>query len=366
MAPIGGTWQDPSNGWVFATVPGVDNPTGDNFAYNDVLPPTAPYWAEVTLKPDPSTGAADDDIYLWILSDPSNTNQLGIYYDHNAKTLNLVGYDGSLTLYQTIAYNLSIDRDGPAVVSIWSDQTTAEWQVNGIQQTPATITNTITVPGVVGLEALNQGAARSLAENINATQANTPPPPTLTPFLWDTLVDTAGVNLSAHTPPIGSAWTADLSTPEYDFLTNGPILMPSGGNNRYTSAATPPGPDYTVEAWVTADAGYSDTLSLRSRIDSGTSTEYVLLVDFAGVIKLTKRVAGIDTILDSATFTMPVLGAPPTKLAIRCTSTLIEGLENGTVILSATDATLTLAGEVGIAGTRTVGQPMHVQTIIAY
>ncbi len=101
------------------------------------------------------------------------------------------------------------------------------------------------------------------------------------------------------------------------------------------------------------------------RFDPATTDQYSARLDPPATITLAKRVSGVDTDLDTAAFVMPQLSDPPSTVKLSMTGTAITVLVNGTPTLSATDASVAAAGNAGITGNRSVGQPVHISNLEA-
>lgn len=169
--------------------------------------------------------------------------------------------------------------------------------------------------------------------------------------ITDTFTDTAGTNVTSHTPDAGGTWT--LATGTSGVITAAGRVRP--GASSATSAlhyhsAVPPSADYEVSAdlyQVTITAGQLAGVLIRydSAADSGYMARYL---HGSAVIQLYRRVSGVFTLLTSSSYTI----TPTTATRIACQAsgtTLYVKIDGSTVITYSDGSPITGAGRAGIA-----------------
>src|SRR5437868_6989901 len=126
-------------------------------------------------------------------------------------------------------------------------------------------------------------------------------------FAQDAFSGTVNADLNTHTANIGGAWARHPSYAGAISLDGSGGVFASSANSTglYYLAATPPGPDYTVQATFTLyTSGYTN--GINGRMDTAVDTTYRLRWSiFSNTWELEKFIAGAYTELGaySDTFT---------------------------------------------------------------
>lgn len=198
--------------------------------------------------------------------------------------------------------------------------------------------------------------------NLGNSIANGPQTITLsraTNLLLDDLFAAAnGVNISADSPAIGGPWTQRDMTNNIICDGAGQATMGGPGTTRYTAPYGGPSPEMGLSLLLHADTGWSNNVEIGVRWDEAALTGYVLVLSPPNLWVINSRVAGVDTPIASATFTMPQLVDPPIKAQLIAFGTSIQFRIDNAVQGSVTDSSIVPAGEFMTGGSRSVGQPV--------
>ncbi len=176
-----------------------------------------------------------------------------------------------------------------------------------------------------------------------------------TPFVLDEFVDTAGINLSAHTPDIGGAWIQQFAG-ICEFITsptNG-IQFRVGSSSAavYTNAATPFSPDYDVYLLniLTNPVAGASLAAIARYIDNDNYYVAYYIYDAFGCF-IFKVFGGVATNLGSVSVS---IGSNYNMKFSVVGSTLNLYIDTGsgyTLVLTVSDSDLTAAGKVGLVMT---------------
>jgi hypothetical protein len=173
-------------------------------------------------------------------------------------------------------------------------------------------------------------------------------------FLLDTFTNTNGTSVSSHESDSQNAWTNVNSETEATIQGNRVrILNVQAGESLYRLNFTPGSADYSVSATAHHEGNSSEDSRVFARMPASGYGGYGMeLTSASGAATMTLLKMGSDgtlTSLDTATHSTTVGGADQT-ITIRCTGTLIEGLINGEVVMSANDSTYADVGHPGFGG----------------
>ena len=167
----------------------------------------------------------------------------------------------------------------------------------------------------------------------------------MTVFVSDTMSDTNGTLLSAHTPDTGGTWVKRSGTGDFEIQSNQARITASDTFVYYTNAATPGNAEYDVTSdWVVA-SNESTTIGLLGRLIDSSNFYHVFYKDLTNTYTLRKKVSGSFTILDTLIESLSV-ATHAAKLEIRDASKklYIDTIEK----LTSADDVLTDAGNAGV------------------
>ena len=178
----------------------------------------------------------------------------------------------------------------------------------------------------------------------------------MTVFVSDTFTDNDDVLLQNHTPDTGGSWTIIYGSANIVITSNTAYWESVGGSADYKNGAAPGNAKYDI----TFDLTFSDKgiLYIYFRYVDASNYYRAYLRDTAsGASVFSKKVAGVYTQLDSASFAMA--GAMSFKAGVLDDSKdlYIDDLENP--VLTSADNTIEAAGSIGFgigrySGTTTV------------
>lgn len=170
----------------------------------------------------------------------------------------------------------------------------------------------------------------------------------------DTFTEGANTTLAAHTPDVGSGYTAlvtngtctNLYVAGATDVLDGAVSTASGGcgfteGKLYQNNTAMPTPDYNVSATYTTIGTNETAMLLACRIQDSNNMYLALLW---GDGALFKRVGGTWTPLTE----YGGVFADGDRITLSCRGSNIELLQNGTPVLSAQDTSITAAGLSGI------------------
>lgn len=178
-------------------------------------------------------------------------------------------------------------------------------------------------------------------------------------FASDAFNEDAGVLLSAHTAPLGGAWTLQSGFADKSRLTaNGANrLRPeqTGSAAWYWSASMPPSSDYEVSVDIVRLDTLKDSLSqyiwvLARGVNVANMDCYAAFwYSFDKRVDLYRYSAGVGVALTpgGAGAVTPTIGIGTTRLALRVVGSKISVYFNGALLYSVTDTAVTGAGLVG-------------------
>lgn len=176
-------------------------------------------------------------------------------------------------------------------------------------------------------------------------------------FLVDSFTEASTINLTAHTPETGGAWSKITGTSN-DLNVNGGGGYATGATTStavYRNAATPPSADYSVEA--TVQHTLEGFVGVIGRASSSANTLYQLF--YAGSLHwyLERVVGGTATNLGGYDVALATNTDAVVKLEMIGTS--IKAYINGVERISVTDSSITAAGFAGVR-TRSNGKIFNV------
>lgn len=170
-------------------------------------------------------------------------------------------------------------------------------------------------------------------------------------FLNDTMTDSSGTLLPAHTGETGATWTkhTSYSSGVGQISTANRVRCNSTNQVVFHASGSPANADYEVQADLFMNGTSEDhEPAVAARIDTGANTFYALRYRKTGnVWELLKRVAGTTTVLGSWSETLVASDTRTFKL--RCSGTSIKGYVAGVERISVTDSAISAAGKAGIA-----------------
>lgn len=197
-------------------------PTATTYAalYNDAPAPPGDYYATATIQPAAGETLASDVTDLYIDEQTDDSQEAFVFNDPSSLTIKLGYYDlGGYNELASIPYSCDSPGNGPLDVLLAKNAGTLELRMNGIIiATPAY--PAIPATQLVGVAQYNRGVAGATVINNVLATPGPPPPPTLTPFLWDPLTRTPGSDIDTQTAPIGGTWSAN---------NNNLVFQPEGG-----------------------------------------------------------------------------------------------------------------------------------------
>jgi hypothetical protein len=177
-----------------------------------------------------------------------------------------------------------------------------------------------------------------------------------TVFFQDTFTGTAGTNVTAHTPDVGTSWVQHASFSGGIFLiSDANRSRPSVVDAYYYSSDNPASADYDVQADFRAfDTGGGN--GIMGRMSTVGVNGY--LVQAQGTaLKLYSAVSGSFTNIGTTTSTLTTGQTKTVKLEMR--GTAIKVYVDGVQEISVTDSAVSAAGKPGmrafIAATNTTG-----------
>jgi uncharacterized protein YcnI len=173
-------------------------------------------------------------------------------------------------------------------------------------------------------------------------------------FLLDLFTDENATELSAHESDSQHTWTSLNANPEATIQSNRVrVNVVQSGASLYRLSYEAPTADYTVSARVLHDSNTSEDSEVYARIPLSAVGGYgcrLTSASGAATMELYRKESnGSETLIDDYTHSSAVADTEQT-IAIRVTGTTIEGLLNGTVVMTGTDSTYTAAGNPGLGG----------------
>lgn len=167
-------------------------------------------------------------------------------------------------------------------------------------------------------------------------------------FLNDTFTDTNGVAITAHTPELGGAWSAQFgNSPATPSLITSNRLYSTSGAAIYRNAAVPPSANYYVEGifdFLSTVAG--DNVGVFGRASAGANTYYtVRWSQTAGTFAMFRIIGGVATQIGSSYVTTFTSGSKIVRLTMA--GSLITASIDGVLRISATDTNISAAGFAG-------------------
>jgi hypothetical protein len=174
------------------------------------------------------------------------------------------------------------------------------------------------------------------------------------PFAYDTFSDTAGTLLQNHTSNSGHSWSRVVGTVNFEIQSNRvqTLTSPSKVRNVYVVSATPPSTNYYVQAVVGGadNSSSGDIVGVVARKQAGADTYYALQLvggaDGSRLLELAKYVSGTKTQLSTYSFNWLTNTNYTLKLVVDGNS--LVGYLDGIQRVSATDSSITSAGQAGI------------------
>lgn len=199
------------------------------------------------------------------------------------------------------------------------------------------------------------------------------PSSTSVTYASDTLVDTPGTLLTAHTPQIGTSWVQQAgdttqTTPIIDAAGTAAYGPGSSLGSVAISAVAPTADGYTEVSLFKESTLATNGVGITCRASSSTNTYYHARWNENGAVwQLLRIVGGTSTTLGSFTSTFAVNATHVLRLV--CVGSSISVMEDGSTIIGpVTDTTIAAAGRAGLrfanqAQTSTTG--IHASNFIA-
>lgn len=167
-------------------------------------------------------------------------------------------------------------------------------------------------------------------------------------FGSDTLTNTAGTTLQAHTASDGGTWAKHpVSAVDAIFSDANRIRVSSNSFAGYTHSGTPANADYDVEATIIQRSTANAVAGVKGRSDTTARTHYMWRYNNATVRwELYILNAGSATLIGSFSETLTIDQSYTIKLEMR--GTTIKGYVDGVERASVTNSTITAAGKAGV------------------
>jgi hypothetical protein len=170
----------------------------------------------------------------------------------------------------------------------------------------------------------------------------------MTAFLNDALTEGSTINLTAHTPGTGGAWSKHPSfSADLEVIGGaGYARGATASSALYLNAATPPTADYYVEAPIDREASNDVFAGVLGRMDTSANTLYQLYYqNTVGQWELGQNVAGVATTL--GTYTATLTSGTPVTARLEMIGTTIKAYLDGVERISGTGS-ITAAGKAGL------------------
>jgi hypothetical protein len=168
---------------------------------------------------------------------------------------------------------------------------------------------------------------------------------------YDTFTGSGGTLLTSHTGEIGATWAYHAGSANTEQISNANRARRdgSGYSINYTTA-TPASADYSVEAELYVRTNLSgDRVGVIGRLDTATSSFYMSRWEPENTSwNLIEYTNGTPSYLGSVTGQPALSGGSTYKLRLTMTGTSLQLHVDGVLTVSATDSTLTAAGNAGI------------------
>jgi hypothetical protein len=169
-------------------------------------------------------------------------------------------------------------------------------------------------------------------------------------FINDTLTDTVGTTLTAHTGEQGATWTQagfDAGEAVFDganrvYFRN---VAPSEAGGLVASGL-PAGPDYDVAWGLYNYTNIASSIAAVGRFDPATGDGYLAGFSTVSGWLLWRMDAGVRTVIDSSAATLATSTEYDLVMTFRGSTIALE--VEGVEVCSVTDATYSAAGRVGI------------------
>lgn len=231
----------------------------------------------------------------------------------------------------------------------WTGSPTAytyQWQRAGANISSATnstyVLTTADIESAIRCVVTATNTVASVAANSNALA--------WTAFVNDTFTDVDATAITSHTGETGATWTTytQISGSTSMKIVNNRAYTATGGEtNAAYASGSPPGADYSVFGIVVPKSLIgSSNICICGRLNTGANTLYRLILD-TGQLFLRKTVAGTGTTLGTPYSITPNIDQSY-QLELRMTGTTLEGYLDGVLRTSATDASISAAGKVGL------------------
>jgi hypothetical protein len=185
------------------------------------------------------------------------------------------------------------------------------------------------------------------------------------PFAYDTFTDTDGTLLQNHTSDSGHSWSRVVGSVNFEIRNNRvqTLTSPSKVRNVYVVSATPPSTNYYVQAVVggTDNSSSGDIVGVVARKQAGADTYYALQLvggaDGSRFLELAKYVSGTKTQLSTYSFDWSTNTNYTLKLVVDGNS--LTGYLDGVQRVSATDSSITSAGQAGIVASNSSSSGLY-------
>lgn len=174
---------------------------------------------------------------------------------------------------------------------------------------------------------------------------------------WDDINERSGA--------LGSTWTYHPATLARWYIFSNRVHC--GVPGLAYASGIPPTANYSVECnYIIFTTVTTLNLGIAGRMDTTADTYYTMYYQ-AGEVVLAKRVAGVTTSLNVWTSTLSG-GGTGYIFTLEMIGSAIKGYVNGTLRVSATDATITAAGRAGVrsVGSNDASTGSHIDDFLAY
>lgn len=191
-------------------------------------------------------------------------------------------------------------------------------------------------------------------------------------FINDTFTEASDVELSTHTPELGSTWVDHTDVAYGDAFTvigaDDAVYKSSGGSaGMYYNDAVPSSADYCCECVMRVKSIISANTAIAWRVNTAANTMMIFQINNGTGWRMRKIVTGTQTTIGSedTTTNIPSVGEARTMKACSSGNThtaYVNGVQLGTV--GGSDSSITAAGKGGMrfSGTYTSTTGYHIES----
>lgn len=190
-------------------------------------------------------------------------------------------------------------------------------------------------------------------------------------FVNDLFNEGSDVDLTAHTPDLGSTWIDHTDGAYPDTFTvlaaSDRIFKVGAGAAMYYNNATPPSADYCCECVMRVVSVISANAAIAWRADTVANTMMILQLNNGTGWRMRKIVGGTQTTIGLEDTTTSIPGVGDTRTMTACSLGSIHTAFVDSVLLATvggTDSDVTAAGKVGVRfnGTFTSTTGFHMES----